>query len=176
MVSTTKGTQCVSALPHDIRNAFDDTLLSYFLDPIYRHINTVSISPPKIACKAGHHAPLLQRAHSANMLQLSLLRSEDQSHTKKADMMTMSSFAVVKDNAKDRLISWPKVQNTLMPEPPYTDLPSPDLFTRLRLPDTNPVGFYFDLSNMFHRIRMPQTFAKFMPLKNISAQPLDVET
>lgn len=43
-----------------------------------------------------------------------------------------------------------------MSDPPYTDLPNPAHFEKLRLNrEPQLSAFYFDVANMFHDIRMP---------------------
>ena len=81
----------------------------------------------------------------------------------------MTSFAVTKNGERDRLISWPKVQNMYMPDPPYTDLPNPSHFDKLRQPGNNQLGaFYFDVENMFHNIRLPDSLSRFFPLQTVA--------
>lgn len=69
----------------------------------------------------------------------------------------MTCFTVRKDEKTERLISWPRSQNSFMLEPDDVDLPDPGVFDsfpydpRLRL-----AGFAVDLSNMFHNTRLPE--------------------
>lgn len=111
------------------------------------------------------------------MLQLSVVKEEYLKYTKFAKHVTMTSFAVVKDTKRDRLISWPRMQNEGMPKPPYADLLALDLLQNIGVPDSAcPSGFFFDIANMFHTIRLPPSFAKLLPMSPILFGSLSKET
>ncbi len=77
----------------------------------------------------------------------------------------MTSFAVVKNEQKDRLISWPHVQNSDFLDPPKVDLPDPFLLSRLRIAANSKLsGFALDIANMFHNIKLPVWLVPFFPL------------
>lgn len=67
------------------------------------------------------------------------MASESTAERELADRVTMNSFAVNKDIDRDRMISWPRVQNLFMHEPPYTELPDPGAFTQLRTLENTPL-------------------------------------
>lgn len=90
------------------------------------------------------------------MLSWSVVEHENPQYTRLADSLTMTSFAVVKDQKRDRLISWPRLQNLRMPDPLYTSLPNPGHFRKIEDKGESLLsGFYLDVENMFHNIRLP---------------------
>ena len=83
----------------------------------------------KMYCKhvpmiPGQYPLVINRLQESGMLSSSVVKHETPQYTRLADSLsdcdTMTSFAVVKDQKWDRLISWPRVQNLRMPDPPYT--------------------------------------------------------
>lgn len=89
-------------------------------------------------------------------------------YTRLANVLTTSTFAVAKDDKKDRLISWPKVYNGLFPPPPFIDLPNPGLFQKI-IPQTQQkhTDFFFDVANMFHNIVLPSNMQLIFPFKAV---------
>lgn len=70
--------------------------------------------------------------------------------------VTCSSFAVLKNDETDCLLSWPRSINAFMDDPPYVDLPFPEFLARLHLPaDFKPISFVMDVSN-FQNIILPK--------------------
>lgn len=121
-------------------------------------------SPPRVHCIPGHFERGLSGAHRAGMILWSPIRTADAPYSRLANFLITSSFGVSKDEQRDRLISWPRVQNDLLPEPPQVQLPSPDLFSRVREETSLAHGaFYFDIANMFHNIRLPPCVEQFSP-------------
>lgn len=81
----------------------------------------------------------------------------------------MTSFAVVKDTNADRLISWPRSQNSLFLEPPEVDLPDTSLFSRFHVAArSEALGFACDVSNMFHNLQLPGWLVYYFALKSVS--------
>ena len=86
-----------------------------------------------------------------------------------ASHLTMLWFAERKEVQRDRMISWPRTQNEMMPDPPYVDIPDPSNFGRLRMPNNADLqAIYFDIENMFHNIRLPSSMVKLFPLRPVS--------
>ncbi len=86
-----------------------------------------------------------------------------------ANSLTMTSFSVVKDEKKDRLISWPRVQNSEFLDPSKVDLPDPSMFSRLRIAANSKLSaFALDIANMFHNIQLPAWLVPFFPLQCVS--------
>ena len=113
----------------------------------------------------GHYERVLHSADTAGMLEWSLVQRESAPFSKLADQITMTSFAVNKDSERDRIISWTRVQNLFLPEPPLVNLPSPVVFSRLRVSKKGPLGgFYLDADNMFHNICPYSHLVRFFPL------------
>ena len=129
----------------------------------------ISRNFPQCACtKKKQYPKVLEKAGNAKMIEWSIVKDEAAQHQSLPAHLTMTSFAVAKSEARDRLISWPLVQNDLMPDPPYTELPNPSLYSNLRLDTTSSAGgFYFDVLNMFHNIRLPTAMIKYFPLMSV---------
>ena len=116
----------------------------------------------------GHYEKILQKADLAGMLTWTAVKSETTATSMLADAITMTSFAVTKNDYRDRLISWPRIQNLLFLTPPPVSLPDPSIFTRLRVTGKGKLsGFYLDIENMFHNIRLPSHLIKFFLLSKV---------
>lgn len=64
-----------------------------------------------------------------------------------------------------------------MPDLQYVDLPTSDLFHNVRIEDNHsPAGFYFEISNMSHKIPLPQSFAKYLPMRPVEFKLLHART
>ena len=110
------------------------------------------------------------------MLRWTAVSDENPNYTQLADTIQLTSFAVSKMHSRTRLISWPRVQNDAMPDPPHTYLPYPSLFEATQVSDHAMSAFYLDIANMFNHITLPDWLAKLFPLKPIRAQELDEKT
>lgn len=160
----------IQYMPVPIQSIFRDTSHSKLLVPLLEALHVPHFPYPKsrVHAKAGHYAKVLERADQAGMISWSAVSTENDAYTQVADSITMSSFAVFKDCSRDRMISWPRLQNAFMPDPPYTDLPHPGLFDNIRVdPNSRLASFYFDVANMFHNISLPPSLVKYFPLKSI---------
>lgn len=159
----------IQRMPGPVHEIFSDNHLVHLLSPVRRALHdSPEIPVPRVHSLTGHYAKVLLRMHDAGMLQWSVIENEDPQYTELADALVMTSFAVLKDETRDRLISWPRVQNLYMPDPPHTALPNPGHFSKIRTPrDSALSGFYSDIENMFHNIRMPPHLAAFFPMKEI---------
>lgn len=88
-----------------------------------------------------------------------------------SDDITITSFAVCKDEVSDWLISWPRVQNALFAVPPDVDLPHPGVLARLHVRSLKAratQGFELDVSNMFHQIVPPKWLSYLLLLAKVS--------
>ena len=130
--------------------------------------NEKRTAPARVHALSGHYNLILERLHNAGMLAWSVIDREESSYTRIANTLTMTSFAVVKDQERDRLISWPRVQNASFPDPPYTELPNPGNFTNLRHREAASLsGFFLDVENMFHNVPLPTHLSLLFPLKEV---------
>ena len=110
------------------------------------------------------------------MLHWSLIPEEDSGYTAIASDIEMSLFAVTKSRTRNRLISWPRVQNDAAPPPPYTSLPNPAMFGAIRMRGSAPGAFFLDISNMFHNITLPIWLARLLPMKAVAFSHLHEDT
>lgn len=107
-------------------------------------------------------------ADNAGMLEWSLVSNECEEYSELADTITMTSFAVTKDEERDCLISWPRVQNELIGDPPPVELPNPCSFSKMQVDrGSSRKAFFFYISNMFHNICLPSWLARFFPLQPV---------
>ena len=157
----------VTRLTHGTRSNFEDPSLTYLLDPVKRALSDKPKFPTaRVHSKKKRYPKVLEKADNAKMIERS--RYEAPQHQSLAPHLTMTSFAITKSKTRDRLISSPRVQNDLMPDPPYTEFPNPSLYSsKLRVTTTSFAGgFYLDLDvpNMFHNITLPTSMIKYFPL------------
>ena len=132
------------------------------------NIGNENLFHSRLHCIPGQYRKILDMADEAGMIEWSPLATEDASYKFIASRLTMSSFAFRKDAQRERMISWPRVQNQMMPPPPYVNLPDPGIFGKLRTPhDASIQAFYFDIANMFHNIRLPRSLFHLFPLRTV---------
>lgn len=77
----------------------------------------------------------------------------------------------MKDADSDRLISWPRSQNTLFATPPDVDLPHPGVLSRVHIPHARAratLGFELDVSNMFHQLVLPRWLSLLLPVAPVA--------
>ena len=160
----------VTRLTHGTRSNFENPSLTYLLDPVKRALSDKPKFPTaRVHAKKKQYPKVLEKADNAKMIEWSIVKDESPQHRSLAANLKMTSFAVAKSETRDRLISWPRVQNDLMPVPPYKELPNPSLYSNLRLTTTSSAGgFYFDVSNIFHNIRLPTAMVKYFPLMPVA--------
>ncbi|PXF45987.1 hypothetical protein BWQ96_04243 [Gracilariopsis chorda] len=121
------------------------------------------------------YSNILLQAHKAGMLAWSVVSKENNAYREIANHITMYSFAVVKDEARDRLIRWSKFQNQLLPDPPHTFVPCPELFSKYSIGCGKLSSFYLDIENMVYSIPLPPEMANIFPLQAIRASVLPKE-
>ena len=160
----------IHLLPPSAQATLGTDQISKFKDSIsFLHDTAVTIPSLRVHCNPAEYSHVLARLSLANMIEWSLVKTEKLQYSRIADILTMTSFAVVKDDLKDRIISWPRMQNLQFPEPPHTNLPHPGHFAKLReAPNCSLTAFYNDVKNMFHNIRLPPHLASIFPLKKIA--------
>lgn len=86
------------------------------------------LPPDTVSALPGHFEKVLLRASEAGMVLWKDPCNDSMEHRDISAYLTMSSFAVVKDQHEDRLISWPRTANMFLIEPPDVDLPCPTCF------------------------------------------------
>lgn len=103
----------------------------------------VRIHLSRLLCLLGHYGKILELADVAGTIEWSPISLEESYYKIVAEKLQtiyyklvanklpMTSFAVRKDEDRDRMISWPRTQNDLMPAPPGLELPDPSIFERL---------------------------------------------
>lgn len=87
--------------------------------------NFDSLPPSRVSAISGHYARIISRACLSGMIVCSDVDSESPEQRRLDDLTTVSSFAVCKDADSDRVISWPRFQNSYFLQPPDVDLPHP---------------------------------------------------
>ena len=125
-------------------------------------VSAVNNSYPKI----------LHLCHQGSMLEWSRIKDESSKTRKLRDNSTLSSFAVVKDQKRDRLISWRRLQNATGPEPPNPCLSCPESWSRLQVSTNDLKAFHFDIQDMFHQLSMPPRLHLLFPLHPVSLSDL----
>ena len=110
------------------------------------------------------------------MLTWSLVNEESKEYSQLADAVQLTLFAVSKSATRTRLISWPRVQNDALPDPPYTYVPDPSLFEAIKIDGNDTSAFFLDIANMFHNITVPVWLSRLFPMNQIYARELDDDT
>lgn len=89
------------------------------------------------------------------------------------DAGDLGIFFVRKKNGSQRLIFDTRILNQKFVEPPSTDLPSADAFTRLEMPENE--SFYIgsgDLANAFYTLSVPDDLGRMFTLPAIKAEKI----
>lgn len=122
----------------------------------------------RVVALPGHYERIVSAATMGGMITWSDVASESESTRRRHDAITITSFAVRKDEASDRLISWSKSQNYFMIAPDDVYLPDPGMLDRLSYSENlNLCGIGTDISNMFHNICLPAWLLPFFPLRKV---------
>ena len=124
--------------------------LQPYTDPVLKH-------------NKREYAGFLHELHIRNMIRFRV----DQDH---GQSPSLGIFFVRKKNGKQRLIFDTRVLNQHFTDPPSTDLPSADAFTRLEIPEDE--GFYIgsgDLANAFYTLEVPDDLGQMFSLPAIEA-------
>lgn len=162
-------------LSQDGFSTFADSLLKAFgLSQVSGKLSikvqqqTTSLPQSRVFSLPGHYEKVLDKADRAGMLQWTAFSTESKALSRLVEGITMTSFAVSKTGTKDRLISWPRIQNMLLPNPPKVNLPNPEMFTRLRISNRGKLqGLFFDVDNMYHNISLPSHLVNLFPLTKV---------
>ena len=121
---------------------------------------------------SGHHARTLMLANQAGMFHWERASDRQIRPNQQQSILTMNLFAVNKDEHRDRLISRPKLQSETFPKPPNPDLPNPSFWNCLLHDSGTPSAVFFDMTNMFHQILLPESWRKYFPLTAILCKDL----
>lgn len=116
---------------------------------------------PILKNKQVEYANFVHELHQRHMIRFKLDTS---------DAGTLGVFCVRKKNGSQRLIFDTRILNDKFHEPPSTDLPSADAFTRLELPDNKP--FFIgsgDLANAFYTLSVPDELGQMFTLPALKA-------
>ena len=144
------------------------------------HIHRVkmhtTLPRPHLYASNEEYIALLAQIEPAGMLHWSLIPEEDSGYTAIASNIEMSLFAFTKSPMRNRLISWPRVQNDTALSPLYTSLPNPAMFEAIRMRGSDPGAFLLDISNMFHNITLPIWLAGLLPMKAVALSHLHEDT
>eukprot|EP00435_Cladocopium_sp_Y103_P063778 s336_g25.t1 len=135
--------------PEDAGNI--EGIVKPYTDPILKH-NQVE------------YAGFLQELHQRSMIRYRVHTSHDEHHP------ALGIFFVKKKNGKQRLIFDTRVLNQRFIDPPSTDLPSADSFTRLEIPEGE--TFFIgsgDLANAFYTLEVPDELGQLFTLPAIKA-------
>lgn len=137
-----------------------ETILTQLIPNI--HITHITLPKTTVYARKGHYRKVGAKPDKSKMIEWSDMAAESERYSRLADATTMSSLVAVKDEKKERLTIWPQVQNMVMPEPTYTDLPYPSHFGKLQVnKHLNLTACYFAVDNMFHNIRPPITLIPY---------------
>lgn len=154
-----------------LRGAGSDSFYSILLTRLYSNSHSPSLPKPRFHGASNEYLTLLERAHDSGMLHWSSVAQEDDEYRVLADKVEMTLFAVTKDMYCDRLISWPRVQNELLP-PPFVSLPDPSLLGGIRCDSNGASAIFLDIQNMYHNIPLPHQLARLFPLRPVSLHQL----
>lgn len=150
-------------IPYHTRNELRSQpshLIAQIRDPKWVETRS-TVPPPFVHALPGESAKLLHSAHNAGMIHWTEVAKEDANWSAMTDVLTMSSFAVSRDANKDKLISWPCVQNVELVEPPAIDLPGPSIFARLLVGAGKRRAFDLNIANLIHNIALPRWLVRF---------------
>lgn len=162
----------IALLPADTQPLFrnrDAGLLGCF-DTEFPH-RAQSLPSSRVCALPGHYPQVIYRACSSGMIVWGRIETETPAERTLAYALTLTSFAVCKDREKDRLISWPRIQNELFAEPPDVDLPHPGVLARMHLHGERvqaTEGFELDVANMFHQLVLPHWLSKMLQLTAVA--------
>ena len=178
--SPTASALWITHLPPPIAQVFNHQFNTFFEQPLEIYVKTGTqtrtLPPSKTHATPQQYRHLLKRAESAGMLRWSLVHEEDGEFSKFADAIQLTLFAVSKTQKRTRLISWPRVQNDALPDPPYTYLPDPSLFEAIEVIGHKLSAHFIDIANMFHNITLPTWLTRLFPMKPVPARELDQQT
>lgn len=122
----------------------------------------------RVLALPGHYAKVVSRAAVNGMFRWRNIHNESPSVTAEATAITMSSFAVIKDEVADRLISWPRIQNLFFLRPDDVDLPDLSLFGRISIVTEHQAPGCVDISDMFRNIILPEWLSELLPLAPVA--------
>lgn len=174
----------IERLPNKLQEVFSGESKSFLTLPILHHLildenaaeHRDKIPAPTVHSSKEQYLLFLSRAEESGILSWIQESSESQTYRQLAPHLELTLFAVSKTEKTDRLISWPRTQNMLMPEPPYTPLPDPSLYSSIHQTAGKLQAFSLDVANQFHNIVLPQWLARLFPMKPVCISQLDNTT
>ena len=132
-----------------------------YADPssLHRPIHEVKPARRAFLCAPDQYRLLLKRMHHGGML----------SYTT-TPMCVNGLFGVAKDGDSIRLIIDCRPVNALLVPSPHVALPTPDLITKFHVPLDQPLfAAKVDLSDYYHRIKMPSAWHRYFALPPVQA-------
>ena len=163
--------QLLTLLSSDLQTALHSDAHTQFFSTMHELINDEKtdkhLLQHTVSAKPGHFPHVLHLAHSAGILHWTHVPSETPEHQRLRSFSTVSSFAVVKNQHTDRLITWPRLQNHAGPTPPNPNLPNPASWVKIQDNSSNLLGFHMDVSNMFHHLPLPPLLRYLFPLQAV---------
>jgi hypothetical protein len=133
-------------------------------DDTVTHEKVVPYVDPILKNNPHEYGRFIKELHSRNMLGFRVANGE----TGK-----LGIFFVAKKSGQLRLIFDTRLLNQDFREPPTTDLPSADSFTRMEMPENS--QYYIgsgDLSNAFYTLSVPEELGRLFTLPSIKAKHL----
>lgn len=127
---------------------------------------------PVTYASRSNYLALLERTCGSIMISWFLVSEESDAYTNLADVIQLTLSAVTISEENDPLISWPRIQNQLLPDRPYTPLPNWDLFDSIITDCASVSTFYFDVANMFHDIILPEAVLQLFPMPKLNLHEL----
>lgn len=166
-----------STLPATLRRAITKGFSSSFAQPIMAAIQSGDHHPvpARTHVETGAYGKLLHKMHSAGLLAWRPECVRATQLSEHADVLCMTIFAISKDPQHERLISWPRHANELVPAPPKPDFPKPRHFGYIQTTPETWSGFWLDAANMFHNLAVPEEMRDLFPLQPIAYDDCAVE-
>ena len=151
----------------DVQDTFGPGNSKHLFLQLVHHLDTgADFRPARVHSAPGQYPPILNRLQELGMLSWSVVELENPEYTMLADSLITPPFAVVKDRERDRLISWPRIQNFIMPDAPCTELPNQGHFHKIEDKEKSSLSvFLLDFENMFHNIRMTPHLVPLFPFR-----------
>lgn len=125
-----------------------------YMDPILKH-------------KQNDYENFIRELRQRHMIKFKLDTS---------DAGDLGIFFVRKKNGSQRLIFDTRILNNKFLDPPSTDLPSADAFTRVEMPENQP--FYIgsgDLANAFYTLSVPDDLGRMFTLPAVRADRIGID-
>ena len=170
------GEQLLDLLPNEMQTALHENADASFFGAMTSMISDPATDPAllksHVSASTPEYAQVLHLCHQGQMLHWTRVRDETPVAAQLRNNSTLSTFAVVKNETQDRLISWPRLQNAAGPLPPNPNLACPDSWARLAVDSDDLLAFHLDISDMFHQLPLPPKLEHLFPLTPITVSEL----